>query len=365
MIGGMAVIEMVRLQLRTGVTAGAFVDANAEVERDYLSHRPGFNTGSRTMTVDGEGRWTISLRWDSAADAAASMEAFMSSPATVRFREGVEPPSMSMEQRVEVAPVGSRRAAHVHGLYLDGIGSGRVREAVEAHTGDRYTQHSTGVRDGRAGFIEFFEPFIEAHPARDIRLVRTLVDGRYVFVHAAQHLDGGAARWVTADLFEVDGNERIVEHWDVITAMRDTNPSGRTQVDGATEVVDLHLSEHNKEIVGRLLTQGFAETPTSDLRDFISAEQYVQHNPDAPDGLDALLELIAAGRASGQTLHYERVHRLIGQGNFVAALSHQVWAGIDYAAFDLFRLEDGLIVEHWDAVEPLPSGEDLVNSGKF
>lgn len=37
----------------------------------------------------------------------------------------------------------------------------------------------------------------------------------------------------------------------------------------------------------------------------------------------------------------------------------------DYAVFDLFRIEDGLIVEHWDNMEPLPRGEALVNQGKF
>ena len=45
--------------------------------------------------------------------------------------------------------------------------------------------------------------------------------------------------------------------------------------------------------------------------------------------------------------------------------AHQVWNGIDYAAFDIFRLEGGLIVEHWDNVETLPPADELANSGKF
>ncbi len=361
----MAVIETAQLRLRPGVAATEFVDASGEVERDYLSHRPGFNPGTRRMTVDGEGRWTISLRWDSAAEAAASMEAFMASPATARFLDAVEPSSMKIEHAVEVAPADSPAAGHVHRIYLDGIGGGRIHEAFDAHTGDHYTQHSTGVRDGKAGFIEFFEPFIAAHPQREITLVRTIVDGRYVFVHAAQELDGGASRWVTTDLFEVDGNERIVEHWDVIAAMQGSNPSGRTQIDGATEMIDPQLTEDNKDVVRRLLTEAFSETPTAEPGDFISAEQYLQHNTNAPDGLEALLGYLDAGRASGQAMHYERVHRVVGQGNFVAALSHVVLAGVGYAAFDLFRLEGGLVVEHWDAMEPVPSDDDLVNSGKF
>ena len=42
-----------------------------------------------------------------------------------------------------------------------------------------------------------------------------------------------------------------------------------------------------------------------------------------------------------------------------------MWNDIDCAAFDIFRLEDGLIVEHWDNVETLPPEEELVKSGKF
>ena len=248
---------------------------------------------------------------------------------------------------------------------MEGIRDGNARQAVEAYTGDRYTQHSTGVRDGVEGFVEFFEPFIEANPDRGIKIVRSFIDGRFVFVQAAQELNGGAAKWVTTDLFDTDGNEKIVEHWDVIHEMGGTNPSGHTQVDGETEITDLHLTEDNKDIVRRFLTEAFSKEPSAPFSDFISAETYINHNPDAPDGLDALVEMDAMSREKGETLYYPKVHRIIGQGNFVVAMSHQVWNDIDYAAFDIFRLQDGKIVEHWDNVETLPDPADLVNSGKF
>ena len=115
----------------------------------------------------------------------------------------------------------------------------------------------------------------------------------------------------------------------------------------------------------RLLTEAFVEEPTAAFDEFISSERYVNHNPAAPDGLDALVEMDRSARSRGETLYYPRVHRIIGQGNFVVSFAHQVWNDIDYAAFDIFRLEGGLIVEHWDNVEVLPDPADLVNSGKF
>ncbi|MBT8203232.1 MAG: hypothetical protein KJO87_08005, partial [Acidimicrobiia bacterium] len=87
----------------------------------------------------------------------------------------------------------SRKIENATALYLEGIRDGNAREAVTKYTGDRYTQHSTGVRDGIEGFVEFFEDFIERNPVRDIEIKRTLEDGRYLFVHAYQSLNNGDA----------------------------------------------------------------------------------------------------------------------------------------------------------------------------
>jgi predicted SnoaL-like aldol condensation-catalyzing enzyme len=51
----------------------------------------------------------------------------------------------------------SQRLENARNLYMEGIRDGKPREAVTKYTGDRYTQHSTGVKDGVEGFVEFFE----------------------------------------------------------------------------------------------------------------------------------------------------------------------------------------------------------------
>ncbi|HEM5005321.1 TPA: ester cyclase [Streptococcus suis] len=59
------------------------------------------------------------------------------------------------------------------------------------------------------------------------------------------------------------------------------------------------------------------------------------------------------------------VFKVIGQGDYVVAYS-KVWiAGRDYAHFDIYRLKDGKIVEHWDNKEVMPEKKDLTNLGKF
>jgi predicted SnoaL-like aldol condensation-catalyzing enzyme len=362
----MAVIESTTFRPTAGVDARALLAADAAAVAGFWSGRPGFDPASRTLTVAADGTWTTRVRWDSLAEAEAAHADAAGAAPVADLEALTDAGTRTRTLDVEVPPVDGVRATNARGLYLEGIRDGHPEQALARYTGARYTQHSTGVRDGREGFLEFFAPFLAAHPQREITLHRSITDGRYVFVHVSQRLDGGAANWVTMDLFDTDADGRIVEHWDVIAALQpEPNPAGRTQVDGATEITDLHLTEANKDVVRRLLTEGLAKDPTSDLAQFISGDTYLQHNPEAPDGLDGLQRMVEGGRATGETLYYERVHRLVGQGNFVAALSHQVWNGIGYAAFDLFRLEGGLVVEHWDAVEPLPDPADLVNSGKF
>ena len=361
----MAVLIHTSFRLAAGVTPEAVAAANSALETTYLPSQPGFDATMRATTLDGDGRWTITQRWDSAREADAAAASFESAAATESFRSLIDSSSITASREVEVASAASPGLNNARRLYLEGIRDGDVRRAVEAYTGDRYTQHSTGVRDGVEGFVEFFEPFVARNPKRHIDLVRGFVDGRFVFIHADQSLNDGEATWVTTDLFETDGNGKIIEHWDVIHARGGTNPGGHNQVDGATEITDLHLTEANKEVVYRLLTEAFVESPTAPMSDFISAETYINHNPDAPDGLEALVAMDRNARERGETLHYPEVKRIIGQGNFVVSFAHQVWNSIDYAAFDIFRLENGLIVEHWDNVETLPDPADLVNSGKF
>lgn len=259
----------------------------------------------------------------------------------------------------------NQKLVNAKNLYLEGIRDGNIREAVIKYTGDRYTQHSTGVKDGIEGFVEFFEPFIKRNPVRDIRIIRNLVDGNKVFLHVYQNINNGEAQWVTTDFFDTDENDKIIEHWDVIAEYSDTTPSGHTSIDGPTEITDLGKTEENKELVRNLLKDAFMPGgDPSNLEKYISAEQYIQHNKDVKDGIGPFKELATS---KNRELNYTEIVLLVGQGNFVATLCKAKWkddkVDQDYAQVDLFRIENGKVVEHWDNVEPVPDSD--VNSGKF
>ncbi len=257
------------------------------------------------------------------------------------------------------------RTDNAKALYLEGIRDGNYVEAINTYAGERYTQHSTPVRDGKDGFIEFFADFVDRNPDREIEIVRAFEDGRYVFLQAVQILNGGQYRYVTADIFDTDDDGKLVEHWDMITEWADETVSGHTQIGGPTEPTDLDATEANKALVVDFVTDVLQNGRFDKVTDYISTETYIQHNPRVGDGLDGLNTFVESLAEQGIAMRYQEIHRVVGCGNFVALLSAMDLGGTAMAVIDLFRVADGKIVEHWDVMEEILPADQWVNSGKF
>ncbi len=250
-------------------------------------------------------------------------------------------------------------------LYMEGINQGHAKEALDKYIGSRYTQHSTGVADGKEGFLEFFIPFLKRNPVRDIRIVRSIEDGQYIFVHAHQSLNNGEFYYVTADFFDTDENDKIIEHWDAIQEeVRDT-VSGRSMVDGATEIEDEDKTEVNRKLITDFCNEILIGGQYEKITDFISTQEYAQHNPAVEDGLSGFHQYAKELASKGQQMQYLKVHKILVQGNFSATLSHVKLDGKEWCFIDVFRIKEGRIVEHWDVQEQIVPKEEWNNSGKF
>ena len=122
------------------------------------------------------------------------------------------------------------------------------------------------------------------------------------------------------------------------------------------------MSEQRKAAIHALL-KGI-ETGDPDSVKVVNEDKYIQHNAEVEDGLEHFQKL---AMMPNRPLNYKEVVLMVGQGNFVATLCKANWTddkiNQDYAQVDIFRIENGKIVEHWDNVEKVP--EVSVNSGKF
>jgi len=249
---------------------------------------------------------------------------------------------------------------NVQRLYLEGIAGGNARDAVSKYTGHRYTQHSTGVGDGTEGFLAFFEPFVERNPKREIEIVRSLEDGPWVYCNAYQSLNDGAAEWVTMDLFYTGSDGLILEHWDTIAPYVTETASGFDMVRGATQVDLSADAPANKALVLEFTKQVLQERAFDKLGSFV-ARDLVQHGATILPGRTGLANWLGSDGAGT----YEMLFKLIGQGDFVVTYGKRHARGKDIAVFDLYRVENGQIVEHWMNEEDISPREAWGNSGKF
>ena len=251
---------------------------------------------------------------------------------------------------------------NVRKIYLEGIADGDARRAVTEFTGHRYTQHSTGVPDGVEGFLEFFEPFLQRNPDREIRIVRIFEDGPWVFCSAYQSLNRGAAKWVTTDLFYTGSDGLILEHWDTIAAYVETADtlSGNDMVGGADQVDLSAKTDATKALVLEYTKQVRQEGGLEQLPHFV-ADDLTQHSPGIANGARGLEEWLA----SEQCGQFEFLFHLMGQGDFAVTYSKRHALGKDIAVFDIYRVAAGKIVEHWMNEEEIGPRQNWGNSGKF
>lgn len=224
----------------------------------------------------------------------------------------------------------------------------------------KYIQHNLAVGDGLEGFGQVLANAPEG--GFKAKVIRACQDGDYVFLHTEYDFFGPKAAF---DLFRFEDG-KIVEHWDNLIEVAPPNPSGRTQFDGATEITDKDKTEDNKALVKNFIDDILVNGKMEKLAGYFDGDNYLQHNPQIGDGLSGLGVALKHMASQGITMKYDKVHKILGEGNFVLAVSEGSFADKHTSYYDLFRVENGKIAEHWDVMETiLPKEEWKNNNGKF
>ncbi|WP_144211705.1 nuclear transport factor 2 family protein [Shewanella donghaensis] len=227
---------------------------------------------------------------------------------------------------------------------------------------EKYIQHNLAVADGLAGFSAVLQQLPEG--SAKARVKRSFQDGDYTVTHTEYNFFGPK---VGFDVFRFEQG-KIVEHWDNLQEIAPVNPSGRTQLDGATEITDLDKTDANKAIVADFVQTILMNGDMSKINQFIDNEDYayLQHNPAIADGLSGLGKALGELAAANVPMVVSKNHKILGEGNFVLSISEGTFMNKHVSFYDLFRLDNGKIVEHWDTIEAIPAQSEWKNTnGKF
>jgi predicted SnoaL-like aldol condensation-catalyzing enzyme len=201
----------------------------------------------------------------------------------------------------------------------------RNPDVIDTYMHDSYIQHSPMVKDGKAGLLEALQHLkqLPPPPANSTSpIVRTIADGDYVMVHMDVAFMG--KKMAIVDLYRLEEG-KLAEHWDATQEQ----PAAGNLTGGAAVISDVALTSAHKMLVAEFFRHPAAS--------FLAAN-YVTHDP-LQFRLDSPLT----------------VHRIIGEGNFVGVQSSGELDGRPAVFYDICRVENQLLAEHWRVAQVIPA----------
>jgi len=230
----------------------------------------------------------------------------------------------------------------------------------------KYIQHNLNIEDGLGPILAFMDALPRDRTQVAVR--RAFEDGDYSFAHA-DYLLGDWGAMVGFEIHRWE-NGHIVEHWDNLqVAPPGKNPGSHSMTDGVVEVCDLERTYDNKYLLARFTDHALIGGEFDQWKDYFHDGELIQHSPAIADGTLAWLNALKSG-AGGKGVRYARRHKVLGEGNFILVMcegeSSDGISSVPVGLYDLYRVENGRIVEHWDVTETIPPRDTWKNSnGKF
>jgi predicted SnoaL-like aldol condensation-catalyzing enzyme len=218
---------------------------------------------------------------------------------------------------------------------LDTLFVDKQVSAIDQYWADPYLQHNPIAQSGVATFKSIMGPLVSS-PSFAFERLRTLAECELVVVQGRYSGTG-----VIFDMFRIEGG-KLVEHWD-----SDANQA--SDAGGATANPSTADTSESRTRVLAFVQSILIEKKHADASQFLTSN-FIEHRTPTASGPTALLDYLTA-----ESITYTKVHHVIADGSFVFTLSEGARDGTPHGFYDLFRLESGQIVEHWDSRRAVPS----------
>ena len=266
------------------------------------------------------------------------------------------------DDNISEVPTNSEKAIAV----LQAIQSGDVTAMQDYINPNQYIQHNLAYPDGAAAVIGATQS--GAFGGTTIDTKRSFADGDYVVLHSEY---GGTwnndTAQVAVDVFRFDDG-LIVEHWDNLSNIED-DVDGTTQLDGTlTPIMESDKTTANRTFIENFSQDFFLNGEYSKIGEFFNESSFVQHSVNAGTDITGLKGFVQNVLGEG-TPFYQSIEFIHVEGNFALMMSQgfpDQTTNLVSGYFDLFRIENGKIVEHWDIVQAIPPESEWANSnGKW
>ncbi|NIF24451.1 MULTISPECIES: nuclear transport factor 2 family protein [Pantoea] len=125
------------------------------------------------------------------------------------------------------SPAEKQNIQNVVNFYNKGLNEKNF-DAARPYLGNDYKQHNPGAQDGIEGFRHFVAFLQQKYPHSHSEIVRTFADGDYVILHVKTTGREAGETKAIVDIFRLDPQHKIVEHWDVTQVVPDKTVSGNS-----------------------------------------------------------------------------------------------------------------------------------------
>jgi predicted SnoaL-like aldol condensation-catalyzing enzyme len=196
---------------------------------------------------------------------------------------------------------------------------------------------------------------------------REIADGDLVVLHSLySNLLGITGQRVAFDIFRFNAEGKAVEHWDCLENAIAPDLSGVSMIAGSVDIVDHDKTEANRAVVTSFVDAVLVGGDASRVESFIDTARLIVHSPARAPGLARKFGQFIAD-PEGPTVQYLQLHRTLAEGNFIL-VQGEARIGTEQVleVYDLFRLDGGKIVEHWDLLQALAPRDQWANpNGPF